>query len=78
MRLSLEVLKDIPGHEDRLKVYEEISLSLQEVLLPMVKGEISGHDIGSLQEYLFIFKKLDRLILIFYCFAVQYVLFSCW
>ncbi len=57
---SLEVLKSLPGDEERRETCESFKASLLGALRPKVIRDISEGNNALLQEYLYVFKKLDR------------------
>ncbi len=57
---SLDVLKNLPGHEDRLEMCDTFRLTLLNALRPNIRKEIMDMSIASLQEYAYVFKKLKR------------------
>ncbi len=58
---SLEVLKSLPGHEDRLETCNKYRITLLDALRPNLQKEMTSMNIPALQEYLYVFDKLDRL-----------------
>lgn len=57
---SLDVLKNLPGHEERLETCDTFRLTLLNALRPNIRKEITEMSITSLQEYIYVFKKLNR------------------
>jgi hypothetical protein len=54
------MLKNLPGHEERLETCNTFRLTLLNALRPNIRKEISDMSLTSLQEYLYVFKKLNR------------------
>ncbi len=57
---SLDVLKNLPGHEGRLEMCDTFRITLLNALRPNIRKEIMDMSIASLQEYAYVFKKLKR------------------
>ena len=57
---SLEVLKELPGHEDRQETCSSYRNSLLSALLPNISRELLDMGMETLKEYLYVFKKLNR------------------
>eukprot|EP01035_Chromulina_nebulosa_P017938 gene17938-23562_t len=60
MGKSLDVLRNISGHEERQETYQSLCESLLEIMRPKVREDISGSDMVSLKEYIYAYKKLGR------------------
>lgn len=63
---SLDILKNLPGNEEREETCEAFSSSLLSALRPVVTKEVYGLDVSPLQEYLYVFRKLGRYIMHIY------------
>jgi hypothetical protein len=59
---SLEILHNMPGHEDRLETYTSLTESLLSSLQPLVLQEVMGNNVSSLRESLYVYKKIKRYI----------------
>lgn len=57
---SLEILKNMPGHEERKETCETLSNSLLSALRPRVRRDVAGADLSPLHEYLYAYEKLGR------------------
>lgn len=61
---SLEILQNMPGHEERRETCEKLSDLLLSALRPRVKRDIlsttSSTDFSTLREYLYVYEKLGR------------------
>jgi hypothetical protein len=57
---SLDILKNLPGNEERQETCESFKESLLLALRPRVRRDVAGTDIAPLQEYLYVFQKLGR------------------
>lgn len=57
---SLNVLKNLPGHDERLETCDTFRLTLLNALRPNIRKEITDMSVTSLQEYLYVFRKLNR------------------
>eukprot|EP01033_Poteriospumella_lacustris_P000178 gene178-119_t len=55
---SLEVLKNLPGHEDRQENCHKFRSTLLDALRPNVQRELLNMNISALQEYAYVFNKL--------------------
>jgi len=60
MHRSLDILQNIPGHEERRETYSTLSNNLLSQLRPKVRRDIVGFDFSSLREYLYVYEKLGR------------------
>jgi hypothetical protein len=60
MYKSLDILQNMPGHEERKATCEALSNSLLSTLRPRVRRDISGLDLSPLHEYLYAYDKLGR------------------
>ncbi len=59
---SLEILKNLPGHEDRQENCQKFRTTLLDALRPNVQKELVTMNITALQEYSYVFRKLGRLV----------------
>jgi hypothetical protein len=59
MNNSLEILKKLPGHEERKETYETFRTTLLNALTPNIRKEINEMSMGTLQEYFYVYKKLN-------------------
>ena len=57
---SLQILEKLPGHEERKETYEAFRSSLLNALTPNIRKEINDMSITTLQEYLYVYRKLHR------------------
>jgi hypothetical protein len=57
---SLDVLKDMPGHQDRVTLCKELSEALLTALRPRVRKDISGSNVSILSDYMYVYEKLQR------------------
>eukprot|EP01038_Epipyxis_sp_PR26KG_P010065 gene10065-13525_t len=57
---SLEILKNLPGNEERQETCEAFKSSLLEALRPLVRRDVTEIDTSPLHEYLYVFQKLGR------------------
>ena len=57
---SLDILKNLPGNEEREETCESFKNSLLNALRPQVRRDVSEIDISPLHEYLYVFQKLGR------------------
>ena len=57
---SLEVLKNLPGHDERNETCNKFRTTLLDALRPNIQKELSVMNIAPLQEYLYVFRKLSR------------------
>ena len=62
MQHSLELLSQMPGHEDRLETCEVMSSALLAAVHPRVKADVEASkiDIAAMHEYLHVFSKLGK------------------
>jgi hypothetical protein len=60
MHNSLEILKKLPGHEERKDTYEAFRTALLNALTPNIRKEINDMSMPTLQEYYYVYKKLNR------------------
>jgi len=58
---SLDILKNLPGNEERQETCESFKESMLNALRPRVRRDILAADLSPLQEYLYVFQKLGRL-----------------
>lgn len=71
---SLELLKHLPGHEDRQENCHKFRSTLLDALRPNVQKELSTMNTAALQEYAYVFRKLGR------CVGINFILivwFAC-
>lgn len=64
MYKSLAILKNLPGNMEREETCETFKNSLLTALRPIVRRDVAGLDTTPLQEYLYVFKKLGRYIIL--------------
>ena len=57
---SLEILHNMPGHDDRLETFNSLTESLMSSLQPLVLQEVMGDNVTSLRESLYVYKKIKR------------------
>jgi hypothetical protein len=57
---SLVVLRELPGHAERQETCISYRNSLLAALLPNIRNELTEIRINTLQEYLYVFRKLNR------------------
>lgn len=57
---SLDILSDVPGHDDRALTVAELSDWLLTALKPKVEAELQGKDVAALKESLHVYRKLNR------------------
>lgn len=57
---SLEVLRELPGHEEREKACISYRDALLSALLPALQSSFDPLDITRLEEYLYVFRKVNR------------------
>lgn len=57
---SLEILENMPGHEDRLETCNALSEQLLLSVRPQVRKDIGGLDLTTLHEYLYVYDKLGK------------------
>ena len=55
---SLDILRNISGHEEREQTYNELKETLLEDIRPRVRRDILNNDISPLVEYLYVYEKL--------------------
>ena len=60
MYRSLDILHNLPGHEERKETCETLSCALLAALRPRVRRDILNLDLSPLQEYLYVYQKLGR------------------
>ena len=60
MHRSLEILGNIPGHDERKETYLQLSNTLLSILRPRVRRDVVGFDMTPLNEYLHVYNKLGR------------------
>lgn len=60
MYRSLDILKNLPGHEERKETCEALSGALLAALRPRVRRDIVNLDLSPLHEYLYVYEKLGR------------------
>ena len=60
MMNSLDILKHLPGHEDREEACENVRNYLLESLRPKVAQDVHNSDSSRLKEYYYIYEKLRR------------------
>ena len=60
MHKSIEVLKLLPGHEERVETCESIRDTLLLQLRPSLRSDLLGHDMTPLFEYIYVYGKLNR------------------
>lgn len=58
---SLEILKNLPGNEERQSTCDSFKESLLSAVRPRLQRDVAGDDLTPLQEYFYVFQKLDRL-----------------
>lgn len=57
---SLEILRHMPGHQDRQDTCKSLTENLLGNVRPALKDSICGTDFASLREYLYVYTKLGR------------------
>ncbi len=60
MYRSLEILRNMPGHDERRESCEALTETLLSVVRPRVRSNVAGHDLTPLHEYLYVYEKLGR------------------
>lgn len=60
MYRSLEILRNISGHEERQATYKELSDTLLSAMRPQVMRDVLGDDYTPLQEYFYVYEKLGK------------------
>lgn len=60
MYKSLDILKNISGHEEREQTYNELRDTLLTAMRPQVLRDVEGSDLAQLQEYLYVYAKLGK------------------
>lgn len=60
MYKSLDILQNMPGHEERKETCETLSNLLLSTLRPRVRRDIAGLDLSPLHEYLYAYNKLGK------------------
>ena len=66
MYRSLDILHNLPGHEERKETCETLSCALLAALRPRVRRDILNLDLSPLQEYLYVYQKLGRSVIFHY------------
>ena len=62
---SLEILQNMPGHEERKEACASLTEQLLSVVRPRVRAEIGGTELTSLHEYLYVYGKLGRFVYVY-------------
>ena len=57
---SLDILRNLPGNEERQQTCEEFKDSLLGALRPRLRRDVHASELSPLQEYLYVFQKLGR------------------
>ena len=57
---SLDILKHLPGHEDRQQQYKTFTEDILQRLRPKVQQDVMDEDLSKLLEYIYIYEKLDK------------------
>ena len=57
---SCSVLKNMPGHEERISTCEKFRESLLTALRPRVRQDVTTSDVSPLHEYLYVYDKLSK------------------
>jgi hypothetical protein len=57
---SLDVLHNLPGHNERLETCQSLSETLLSALRPRVRTHILAVDLTPLHEYFYVYEKLGR------------------
>jgi hypothetical protein len=60
MYRSLEILQNLPGHDERKETCEALSGALLAALRPRVRRDIVNLDLSPLHEYLYVYDRLGR------------------
>lgn len=60
MYKSLDILQNLPGHEERKETCESLSDALLAALRPKVRKDIVSSDLSPLHEYLYVYEKLGK------------------
>jgi hypothetical protein len=60
MYKSLDILQNLPGHEERKETCESLSDALLAALRPRVRKDIVSSDLSPLHEYLYVYEKLGK------------------
>jgi len=60
MLFSLDILQNMPGHDERKETCLALIDSLLSALRPRVRRDVVGLDVSPLFEYLYVYEKLDR------------------
>ena len=76
MYWSLDILHNLPGHEERKETCETLSCALLAALRPRVRRDILNLDLSPLQEYLYVYQKLGRSVIFHYGIYFYFSLFN--
>jgi chromosome segregation ATPase len=60
MFLSLDILQNLPGHEDRLNTCQTFRSTLLDALRPNIQQELEHMNLTALKEYYYVFQRLNR------------------
>ena len=60
MYRSLEILQNLPGHDERKLTCETLSDALLAALRPRVRRDIVNLDLSPLHEYLYVYERLGK------------------
>lgn len=60
MSKSLDILKKLPGNDERVATFDSFRTQLLESVRPNLRNDIQAFNVSSLQEYLYVFRKLNR------------------
>ena len=58
LRRSLHVLRELPGHTERVGTVESIETSLESGLSPLVQRAFDTEDVEGLKEYMDVYRKV--------------------
>ena len=61
---SLDILQYLPGHEERQQTRDSLSENLISALQTRVYADITGSDISVIQDYLYVYERLERFVTI--------------
>lgn len=57
---SLDILRNLPGHDDRQSTCHKFRTTLLDALRPNIQQELANMNVKALQEYAYVFRKLSR------------------
>ena len=66
MYRSLEILKNISGHDERKQTFDELRNTLLEIMRPKVRQDVEESNFEPLHEYLYVYNRLGRYVAVFH------------